>query len=183
MDIGHSSQTETSSSSTLSKVIQESLDKFVPNTVSVAEERSSGTFPVNGDLLASKISKLVLEGLKPSRRGKNAASIAVSISNSPRRQVKASNLLEFVGEAPDFSILGEENSYVLRCTSCHIFLSNPLAVTKVLSRKTSGSTFGSLATGLHIENSVYYQLVVGHCEKWHQKKEKCSAICHRRLTS
>lgn len=136
----------------------------IPSLSGGREERSSGTFPVNADLLASKISKLVLEGLKPSRREQNAASIAVSVSNSPRRQVKASNLLEFVEE------VREENSYVLRCTSCHILLSNPLAVTG--SRKPSGSTFGSLAIGLHIENSVYHQLVAGHCDKWYHQKEK-----------
>ena len=78
--------------------------------------------------------------------------------------MKASNLLEFVEE------VREENSYVLRCTSCHILLSNPLAVTG--SRKPSGSTFGSLAIGLHIENSVYHQLVAGHCDKWYHQKEK-----------
>jgi hypothetical protein len=75
--------------------IQQFHFKLVPNAVSVVEH-SSGTIPVNADLLASKISKLVLEGLKPSRHEQNTASIPASVSNSPRGEVKASNLLEFI---------------------------------------------------------------------------------------
>ena len=60
--------------------------------------------------------------------------------------------------------------HVLRCTSCFKFLSNPLAATT--SRRPSGSSFGSLATGLHIANEVYDQLVAGHCERWYHQKEK-----------
>ena len=135
----------------------------MPNTVS--EEQSSAAFTVNTDSLANKIAKLVLEGIKPSRREKNLASTVASLSNLPRRDIQATNLLEFVDEVPEFSILGKENSYVLRCITCHTYLSNPLQVTG--SRRPSGSTFGSLATGLRVENSVYHQLIAGHCEKWY----------------
>ena len=168
MDIGCSSETISSSKSTLPKAFQDTLDKFMPNTVS--EEQSSAAFTVNTDSLANKIAKLVLEGIKPSRREKNLASTVASLSNLPRRDIQATNLLEFVNEVPEFSILGEENSYVLRCITCHTDSSNPLAVTG--SRRPSGSTFGSLATGLRVENSVYHQLIAGHCEKWYHQKEK-----------
>ena len=168
MDIGSSSETISSSNSTLPKAFQETLDKFMPNTVS--EEQSSAAFTVNTDSLANKIAKLVLEGIKPSRREQNLASTVASVSNLPRRDIQATNLLEFVDEVPEFSILGEENSYVLRCITCHTYLSNPLAVTG--SRRPSGSTFGSLATGLRVENSVYHQLIAGHCDKWYHQKEK-----------
>ena len=69
MDIGSSSETI---NSTLPKAIQKTLDKFMPNTVS--EEQSSAAFTVNTDFLANKRTKLVLEGIKPSRREHNLAS-------------------------------------------------------------------------------------------------------------
>ena len=165
MDIGSSSETI---NSTLPKAFQETLDKFMPNIVS--EEQSSAAFTVNTDFLGNKITKLVPEGIKPSRREQNLASMVASVSNLLRRDIQATNLLEF-------SILGKENSYVLRCITCHTYLSNPLAVTG--SRRPSGSTFGSLATDLCVENSVYHQLIVTNGTT---RKRNCSTICRQRLT-
>ena len=134
------------------------------------KSKGSAAFTVNTDSLANKIAKLVLAGIKPSRREHNLASTVPSVNNLPRRDIQATNLLEFVDAVSEFSILGEENSYILRCITCHTYLSNPLAVTG--SRRPSGSTFGSLATGLRVENSVCHQLIAGHCDKWYHQKEK-----------
>ena len=84
MDIGSSSETI---NSTLPKAFQETLDKFMPNTVS--EEQSSAAFTVNTDFLANKRTKLVVERIKPSRREQNLASMVASVSNLLRHDIQA----------------------------------------------------------------------------------------------
>ena len=83
----------------------------------------------------------------------------------------ASNLLEYLDESSDFElIIIEENSRILHCYSCTKFLSSPVSVSTSF-RRPSGGISGSLATGLHLSEEVYQQLIAGKCEKWYHQKE------------
>ena len=90
---------------------------------------------------------------------------------TPRNVISASNLLEYLQSVPEFELLGEENSRVLKCRICAEFLSNPVSFSSGF-RRPSGKSAGSLSTGLELSEQVYSDLIAGKCFRWYHQKER-----------
>ncbi|CAB4003714.1 Hypothetical predicted protein [Paramuricea clavata] len=141
---------------------QSSLESFLPPT----PENEKGDIPFALDAIAEKVASEVVRKLNNFGKGKQTAATFNPLSTT---SLNAGNLLECLDEIPDFELIGEENSRVLRCCSCAEFLSSPVSSS---FRRPSGKAGGSLATGLQLSNDVYDQLVAGKCEKWYHQKER-----------
>ncbi len=85
--------------------------------------------------------------------------------------INAGNLLELLDECPQFEVIGEEGSRMLRCSTCAKFLSSLIAFLSSFRRPT-GASYGALPTGLQLSEDLYQQLVAGKCNKWYHQKER-----------
>jgi hypothetical protein len=150
-------------------IFQSSLDSFLPS-LSEKESGNITNMPFNIEDLAEKIANKVAKKLGP-QYGKKEKTSAIPFNPSAKLSLQSSNLIELLDEVPDFELLFEDNSRVLRCSNCAAFLSSPQASYTSLFRRPSGKADGSLATGLHLSDDIYKQLIAGKCDKWYHQKQ------------
>ncbi|CAB3983007.1 Hypothetical predicted protein [Paramuricea clavata] len=150
------------SSRNMGPIFQSSLDSFLPS-LSEKESGNITNMPFNIEDLAEKIANRVVKKLGP-QYGKKEKTSAIPFNPSAKLSLQSSNLIELLDEVPDFELLFEENSRVLRCSNCAAFLSSPQASYTSSSRRPSGKADGSLASGLHLSDDLYKQLTAGKCD-------------------
>ena len=140
------------------------MDVFFPPP----SEKDKGGFPFDLDDFAEKVSSKMAQKLNAQKTLSSSAGTVNPAQSTTSSN--ASNLLEYLDESSDFELIIEENSRILHCYSCTKFLSSPVSVSTSF-RRPSGGISGSLATGLHLSEEVYQQLISGKCEKLYHQKE------------
>ena len=127
---------------------QTSLDYFLSKDSNEIDKNSL-------DYLANKIA----EKLNISNRftTKTITNTEVKISN-------ARNITELLREIPDF--LGENDSWILCCKSCFLYLSNPIASLDCTHKPTGNS----IATGLKISERNLKKHKLGNSAEWRSLK-------------
>ena len=140
------------------------MDVFFPPP----SEKDKDDFPFNLDDFAEKVASKMVQKLNAQKTSSSSAATVNPAQSTTSSN--ASNLLEYLDESSDFELIIEENSRILRCYSCTEFLSSPVSFSPSF-RRPSGGISGSLATGLHLSEEVYQQLIAGKCENWYHQKE------------
>lgn len=150
---------------------QSTLDVFLPTL------QNQKDFPFDLETFVEKVVSKVVQKLNNSGKEKKSAA---SFNPSPTTSINARNLLECLDEVPEFELVLEENSRILRCCSCVEFLPCPISFSSAF-RRPSGKAAGSLAAGLQLSDEVYEQLVAGRCDKWYHPErghDQTSCIQH-----
>ena len=131
-------------------------------------EKDKGGFPFDLDDFAEKVVSKMAQKLNTQKTSSSSAGTVNPAQSTTSSN--ASNLLEYLDKSSDFEIIIEENSWILRCYSFTEFLSSPVFFSPSFCRPLGGIS-ESLATGLHLSEEVYQQLITGKCEKWYHQKE------------
>lgn len=154
---------------------QSSLGSFLPSILSSEQ----GDLPFDVDELAEKIATKVAQKLSGNPKSAQSTSSTTTYNPTSSTALRSSNLIELVDEVEDFEILKEENSWVLQCRTCVEFLNSSRVSFSSSFNRPTGKADGSLASGLHMSDALYEQLIAGKCEKWYSQKQ----ACHRHLLS
>jgi hypothetical protein len=124
------------------------------------------------DYIADRISEKIGERLSNTKEiTEKHVTNANENDKDETRTSLASNLDGFLSEEPDMELIGENDTWVLRCKICHLYLSNPIA-SSALKHKPTGD---SLATGITMSAAEYLKHCQGSCGEWRRLK-------HRMLT-
>ncbi len=84
------------------------------------------------------------------------------------RSALAKNLNEFLVAEADMEIIGKNDTWVLRCRPCNVYLNNPIASLD-MEDKPSGN---SLATGMRISAEDRQKHDAGNCAEWRRLKHR-----------
>ena len=135
---------------------QLSLDSLLPTAPEGLDRRSLDYL---GDKIAGKIVALGKLTDKKSSSVPTKQEITAS---------KARNLDELLFEEHEIELLGENDTWLLRCKACYFYFSNPI-VSSTISHKPTGNT---LATGLKMISKEYEQLCAGNCPERRRMKHR-----------
>ncbi len=75
---------------------------------------------------------------------------------------KAANLEQFLLEFPDFQVISENKCHILRCSTCLAYIT----YSGSSGRLPLGNGNGSLAFGLLVDDTLFNELCIGHCDAW-----------------
>jgi hypothetical protein len=141
---------------------QTSLDNFF-SSISSIHDRSSL------DYIADRISEKVSERLKENTVLSQKQ--ATAAADTGTRTSEARNLTDFLHDEHEFEMIGENDTWVLRCKMCYSYLSNPVTSSALKHRPTGES----LATGITFSLDEYSKHCQGNCAEWRRLKHRMLA--------
>ena len=146
----------------LAKQVLRSNSTFDAFCIAEAEECSS----MKSEEFAEKIAKIAMRYVQSSNLFKQSTS-----SSLVKESLKSSNLLEFCEEHPNFDILSEKETTIIRYHSCDNFFTN--FGTSLRNPADTGT--GTLSLVLQIDEETFEQLKQWICDKWFQQKSKITS--------
>ena len=92
----------------------------------------------------------------------------VPVADVSRASSSCKNLANFLSAEQDFELVGENDSWIIRCKLCFLYLNNPFASASLPCKPTGNS----LATGLRVNEESYSRYIEGSCAEWRRLKSR-----------